>query len=115
MAAVVTQTCPNFMLYVHCLSCFDGPVVVTCLKHLGADLSGQRPRVHPKPLHVRFMVEEVAQGQVLLQFSPVTTIPPMLSALLSLVLYTCSSWHNCYTTHTWWSCVCFSFYEYELL
>jgi len=79
------------MLHVHCLSHFDGPVVVTWLKHLGADLSGQRPRVYPKPLHVRFIVEEVAQGQVLLQFSPVTIIPPMLSALLSPLPYVCSS------------------------
>jgi len=87
MAGMVTRRCPNFMLRVYCPSHFGGRVVMTWLKHLGADLSGQRPRFHPKPLHMRFMVEELTQGQVLLQFSPVTIILPMLSAHLSPVLY----------------------------
>jgi hypothetical protein len=54
------------MLYVHRPSRFDGSVVVTWRKHLGADPSGQRPSVYPKPFYGRFMVEEMAQGQVLL-------------------------------------------------
>jgi hypothetical protein len=99
MQAMVTWTCHNFMLYVHCLCSFDGPLVVTWLKRLGAHLSVQSTRVHPMPFHVRFVVEEVAQGQVLLQFSPVTIILPMLNAALSPALYIYSNWQNCHTIY----------------
>jgi hypothetical protein len=56
----------------------------TCLSYIemrlchGSSLSPQRPR----PVHVGFVVDEVALGQVFLRFSPFSITPPWLSMLI---------------------------------
>jgi hypothetical protein len=50
------------------------------LWRLALGLSQQRPVFHFRPVHVRFVVDKLALGQALLpvlQFSPVSIIPPM--------------------------------------
>ena len=52
-----------------------------------ADLSRRRLSFDPRSVHVRFVVDEVAMGQVsfrALQFSAVSEIPPMLHTRLYL-------------------------------
>jgi hypothetical protein len=54
---------------------------VTWLRRLVAGLSPQRPEVDPGSVHVGFLVNKVALGQVfprVLWFSPVNFIPPVL-------------------------------------
>jgi hypothetical protein len=49
--------------------------------HLVAGVSVGRPEFHPEPIHVRFVLDEVALGLVIprvLRFSPVVIIPPLL-------------------------------------
>jgi hypothetical protein len=56
-------------------------VVVPWLRRLVAGLSPRRPGFDPSPVHVGFMVDKVALGQVsprVLRFSPVNLIPPVL-------------------------------------
>jgi hypothetical protein len=57
------------------------------------DLSLQRPRFDPRPVHVGFVVDKLEVEQLFLQvfqLCPVSIIPPILHALLS---FTC---HRCY-------------------
>jgi hypothetical protein len=59
-------------------------LAVQWLKRLDADLLPQKPMFDPKQVHVGFVVEKVAIGQVsfgVFQFSPVSTIPPKLQTL----------------------------------
>jgi hypothetical protein len=59
---------------------------VSWLRPLVADLSSQRPGFAPGSIHVGFVVDKVALGQVflrVLRFSPVNIIPPSLSKLIS--------------------------------
>jgi hypothetical protein len=46
-------------------------------------LSPQRPGFSPGPVHVGFVVIKVSLGQVVLRFSPVIIIPPLLHCHLS--------------------------------
>jgi len=49
--------------------------------HLVAGLSMGRPEFNPEPVHVRFVLDEVALGVVIprvLRFSAVSIIPPFL-------------------------------------
>jgi hypothetical protein len=55
---------------------------VPWLRQLVVDNSPQRPGFAPGPVHVGFVVDKVALGQVsvrVIQFSPVGLIPPLLS------------------------------------
>jgi hypothetical protein len=59
---------------------------VPWLKRLVAGLSPRRPGFAPGSIHVGFMVDSVALGQVflrVLRFSPVNIIPPLLHIHLS--------------------------------
>jgi hypothetical protein len=59
---------------------------VPWLRSLIAGLSERRPRFAPGSIHVGFVVDKVALGQVslrVLRFSPVSIIPPSLSKLIS--------------------------------
>jgi hypothetical protein len=54
---------------------------VPWLRRLAADLPTRRPRFDPGSVHVGFVVDKVALGQVFLRvlwFSPVNFIPPVL-------------------------------------
>jgi hypothetical protein len=56
------------------------------LRSLVAGLAPRRPRFAPGSIHVGFVVDKVALGQVflrVLRFSPVGIIPPPLSKLIS--------------------------------
>jgi hypothetical protein len=58
--------------------------LVKRFRRLVASLSPRRPGFDPRSVHVGFVVEKVALGQVfprLLQFSPVSFIPPVLHYL----------------------------------
>jgi hypothetical protein len=60
-------------------------------KHL-VGLSLRRPRFHPRPIHVRFVVDKVALAQVFLQvirFSPVSFIAPLLCSDISFICDYC--------------------------
>jgi hypothetical protein len=55
---------------------------VAWLRRVVTALSLQRPKLAPGSIHVGFVVDKVALGQVFLQvlrFSPVTIIPPSFS------------------------------------
>jgi hypothetical protein len=59
---------------------------VPWLRRLVAGLSLRRPGLAPGSIHVGFVVDKVAVGQVflpVLRFSPVDIIPPSLSKLIS--------------------------------
>jgi hypothetical protein len=61
-------------------------MAVTWLRQLVASLSPQRPRFIPGSVHVGFVVDKVALGEVflrVLRFFPVDIIPPWLSMLIS--------------------------------
>jgi hypothetical protein len=61
-------------------------LTVPWLRSLVAGLSPRRPGFTPGSIHVGFVVEKVALGQVflwVLRFSPVIIIPPSLSKLIS--------------------------------
>jgi hypothetical protein len=65
------------------------------LRQLVSGLSPQRPMFVPRSLHVRFVVDRVALGQVFLQvfwFSPVIIIPPWLSVLMYHLGYEQACW-----------------------
>jgi hypothetical protein len=65
-------------------------LVVPWLKQLVTGFSPQKPGFKPGSVHVGFVVEKVALGQVFLQvlwFSPVSIIPPLLSKLISSVRF----------------------------
>jgi hypothetical protein len=67
------------MFYVDILQAFTN--AVPRLRPSVAGLSPRRPVFDPRSVHVRFVVHEVALGQIslpVLQFSPVSIIPPML-------------------------------------
>jgi hypothetical protein len=56
-------------------------MAVPLLRRLVAGLSPRKPRFDPGSVHVEFVVDKVALGQVfpqVLQFSPVNVIPPLL-------------------------------------
>ena len=51
------------------------------LRRLVAGFSPRRPVFNPRPVDVRFVMDKMTMGQVLLQvlrFSPVSIIPPIL-------------------------------------
>jgi hypothetical protein len=57
------------------------PRAVPWLRGLAAGLPPRRPGLDPESVHVGFVVDEVALGQVfprVLRFSPVSFIPPVL-------------------------------------
>jgi len=59
---------------------------------LGAHLSLQRHGFDSRPVHMGFVVELMAMGEVFLQilwFSPVSNIPPLLNIHISLTY----NWH----------------------
>jgi hypothetical protein len=67
-----------------CISCKR--LTMFQLRSSVADLSSRRPGFAPGSIHVGFVVDKVALGQVLLRdlrFSPVNIIPPSLSKLIS--------------------------------
>jgi hypothetical protein len=54
---------------------------------LNEALRPRRPGFNPRSVRVRFVVDEVALGQVfflVLRFSPVSIIPPVLHSLLHI-------------------------------
>jgi hypothetical protein len=56
-------------------------MAVPWLRRLVAGLSPRRPGFNPGPVHVGFMVDKVALGQVflrVLRLSPVNLFPPVL-------------------------------------
>jgi hypothetical protein len=58
---------------------------VLWLRRLAAGLPPRRPGFDPELVHVEFVVDEVALGQVflrVLRFSPVSFIPPVLHHLV---------------------------------
>jgi hypothetical protein len=62
---------------------------VPWLRPLVASLFTQRPLFNPGPVHVTFLVDRVALGQIFLQilpFSPVGFFLPVLIARLSLYM-----------------------------
>jgi hypothetical protein len=76
------------------VSCSHGTPVCNCvlqgampwLRSLVAGLSPRRPGFAPGSIHVGFVVDKMALGQVflrVLRFSPVNIIPPLLSKLIS--------------------------------
>jgi hypothetical protein len=70
----------------HVVMCMGWPQAVPWLRSLVAALSPRRPGFAPGSIHVGFVVDKVAVGQVflrVLRFSPVSIIPPSLSKLIS--------------------------------
>jgi hypothetical protein len=56
-------------------------MAVPCFRRLVAGLSPRRPGFDPGSVHVGFVVDNVALGQVfprVLRFSPINFIPPVL-------------------------------------
>ena len=89
--------------------------VVPWLRQLIAELSPRRPRFSPRPVYMGSVVEKLTFGQVfllVLQFSPVINIPPMLHTHTHTHTHTYtltqhshthtqhSHTHNTHTTHT---------------
>jgi len=68
-------------------STFHAPKVLPCFRWLVAGLSKRRPGFDPRSVHVRFVLDEVAMGQVflcILQFSIVYKISPKFHTHLHL-------------------------------
>jgi hypothetical protein len=64
---------------------FSSSTAVPWLRRLVAGLSPQSPEFAPGSIHVAFLVDRVALGQVclrVLHFSPVSIIPPSFSILI---------------------------------
>ena len=80
-ATIVTRTGLNVTLYVSCYFL----KVVPWPRRCDASLSQQRTGFDPRPVLVRFVVDKLALGQVVvrvLRFSPVSIVPSVLQTRL---------------------------------
>jgi hypothetical protein len=83
-ATIVTRTGLNVTLYVYCVSCYILKVV-PLPRRCDACLSQQRTGFDPRPVLVRFIVDKLAMGLVVvrvLRFAPVSFVPSVLQTRL---------------------------------